>query len=129
MKPTYSDLSPEQKATFGNGCGLYARFLNVPDFIFTASCNQHDFNYRRGVGANHWYENLWKFPYYYIKANWDFYTHMLADASKWWHYVVATIYFIVVTFVSFPFFDGGRFKSIEEIMHLDKKEKLKDMIK
>jgi len=44
MKPHFSDLTPEQRDTFGDGCSW------VPDFMFTADCRHHDFNYGRGGG-------------------------------------------------------------------------------
>jgi hypothetical protein len=120
---SFKDLTPQEQAEYGNGCGLSERCLNVPDFIFTASCRHHDFNFERGCGANHWYENLWKAPYYYTKANWDFYYHMLCDSYKWWHYVVATVYFVAVMLFSWPFFDIGRWKTKEEILAADRKSK------
>lgn len=129
MKTTFTDLTVEEQSTFGNGCGLYARFLNVPDFTFTASCRHHDFNYLRGVGATHWWQNIYRYPFFYFKAQWDFFYHMCNDAQKPWHYVMAVLYFVGVTLLSFPFFDGGKWKTKEEIMELDRKNKLRDMVK
>lgn len=123
MRSNFTDLTKEQQETFGNGCGLYARFLNVPDFVFTASCRHHDFNFVRGVGANNWYENVYKWPFYYVKANWDFFTHMIHDSTKWWHYVVSVAYFLGVILFSWPFFDGGPWKSTENILEIDRLEK------
>lgn len=123
MKPHFTDLTKEQQATYGNGCGLYANFLNVPDFVFTASCRHHDFNYARGVGADKWWQNLYRWPFYYLKTQWDFFTHMCSDAKKPWHYVVAVIYFVTVTLVSFPWFDGGRWKTIDELLAEDSRSK------
>lgn len=123
-RPQYSDLPPD---SFGNGCGLSARFLNVPDFIFTASCNHHDFNFVRGCGANNWYENIWKAPFWYTKANWDFFTHMLYDAWTYrgsdlvslWYVVVSIIYFVGVMALSFPWFTVGRWRTLQEITGKD----------
>lgn len=44
----YSSLTPEQKKIICNGCGGKGGFIKPPDFIFHASCNQHDFYYWRG---------------------------------------------------------------------------------
>lgn len=44
----YSNLTPEQKKIICNGCGGKGGFIKPPDFIFHASCNQHDFYYWRG---------------------------------------------------------------------------------
>jgi hypothetical protein len=44
----YSDLTPEQKKIICNGCGPKGNMVPVPDFLFTASCDQHDFHYWRG---------------------------------------------------------------------------------
>lgn len=120
-RPQFTDL-PEG-VQYGNGCGLYARFLNVPDFIFTASCNHHDFNYQRGCGANHWYENLWKAPFWYTKANVDFFTHMLRDAYAYrgsdlkslMYMGIALIYFVGVMLFSWPWFTTGPWRSLSDI--------------
>ena len=44
----YRDLTPEQKAKICNGCGGKGGFIKPPQFLFRASCNQHDFYYWRG---------------------------------------------------------------------------------
>jgi hypothetical protein len=115
MKPHFTDLTPEQQASYGNGCGLDLRLLRVPQFIFSASCRHHDFNYERG-GT----------PLDKVKADWDFYTHMIADSHKWWHYVVATTYFVGVLLVpiSWFVFTYGRWRTIEEILERDSKKRV-----
>jgi hypothetical protein len=120
-RPTFTDLPPELQETYGNGCG--GRKIPVPDFNFTASCRHHDFNYERGCGANYWYENLWKAPYYYTKANWNFLTHMVSRSSKWWHYPVAALYATTVQLISWPLFNIGHWRSIEVIVERDRLEK------
>jgi len=48
-KLRFSDLSDEQKTVVCNGCGPKAwGGLQPPQFIFRASCDQHDFYYWRG---------------------------------------------------------------------------------
>lgn len=44
----YSQLTQEQKSKICNGCGIKGGFIKVPNFLFKASCNHHDFRYWRG---------------------------------------------------------------------------------
>lgn len=48
----WSDLTPLQKAQFGNGCGpaFFPAFLTniLFGWFFDASCRRHDFGYARG---------------------------------------------------------------------------------
>ena len=41
----YKDLTKEQKLNICNGCGSKGGFVKVPNFLFLASCNHHDFLY------------------------------------------------------------------------------------
>jgi hypothetical protein len=112
MKPTFTDLTPEQQLSYGNGCSY------VFDFIFTASCQQHDFNFARGGGLHDW-----------AKANWDMFTHMWSDSSRLWHYVVSLTYFIGLMILSLPFFYWttiwkGNYNSIREILTIDRLNKV-----
>lgn len=110
---------PEQQAQYGNGCGLSARFLNVPDFIFKASCQHHDFNYERGGTL-----------YHKVKADVDFFSHMVSDAEDSKNPLlstfVATVYFIGVSLnpISYFVFTYGEWRSIEEILERDRLSKL-----
>jgi hypothetical protein len=108
MKPTFSDLSPHQRATYGNGCTL------VPDFIFTANCRQHDFNYARGGG-----------PKDKLKADLDMCRCMWADSRLWWHYLVTAIYYCGLTLIpwSWVMFRYGAWRSIEDILDEDNASK------
>ena len=49
----YSDLTAEQKAKICNGCGPKGGLIPIPDFLFKASCDQHDFYYWRGGDESH----------------------------------------------------------------------------
>lgn len=116
-KPTFSDLTPEERLEYGNGCGGTAKILNVPDFVFTASCRHHDFNYERGG-----------WPWHKVKADWDFFAHMWSDSKKWWHYAVSVIYFLGVLLnpIAWFMFTYGRWRTKEEIILRDKiKKRLK----
>lgn len=107
-KQTFSNLTLEQQSLFGNGCTF------VPDFIFTANCRHHDFNYGRGG----WLRDK-------LKADWDMCKYMWADSRLWWHYVVTVAYWAGLTFLPFPyfFFTWGRYRTLEEILKNDSKLK------
>lgn len=107
----WHDLSIEEQATFGDGCGSLARGLNVPDFIFEASCRQHDFYYYRGG-----------WPWHKVIADWWFFYYMVKDAMRYSFFTstvyifVALVYSLTVLLVSWPFFSFGRWRSKEEIL-------------
>jgi len=44
----YKDLNEEQKKHICNGCGSKGGIVKIPNFIFKASCNHHDFKYWLG---------------------------------------------------------------------------------
>jgi hypothetical protein len=112
MKVTWSDLSAEEQATFGNGCTW------VPDFIFTARCTQHDFNYTRGG-----------YLFAKIKADYDLCVRMFDDAFAhryWYLYMwVGVIYFLGLAFLPFSYFKftWGRWRIKEEILAEDRRLK------
>ena len=111
-KPTFTDLTPEQQSSFGNGCTC------VPDLIFTESCRHHDFNYARGGSIRD-----------KIKADWDFLMYSIGLSSKWYEYLVALVYWAGVSFVppfcfvAFYSFEWGKYRTLEEILLIDKKSK------
>ena len=119
MKPHFSQLTPKQQRTFGNGCGAGAVLLNVPDFIFTADCRHHDFNYLRGgtLGDK-------------LKADWDFFRLMFNDARKSNHPVfysfVSVVYWLGLTILPFSYFmyHYGKWRTIDEILLKDKCRKI-----
>jgi len=41
----YRDLTPARKKQICNGCGGKSGVIPVPEFLFHASCNHHDFYY------------------------------------------------------------------------------------
>ncbi len=112
MKPTFLDLTPEERAEFGNGCTL------VPDFIFTASCRQHDFNYSRGG-----------YIFAKIRDDWNLCYRMMNDAiassRPILYSIVSVVYFIGLTMLPLPYFKftWGRYRTIEEILIKDKIKK------
>lgn len=115
MKPSFIDLTPVQQLEYGNGCGLDARLLRVPDFIFSASCAHHDFNYERGGTLMD-----------KLQADFDFCAHMWSDSFLWWHYVVTIIYFlgVILNPISYFAFTYGPWRSVEAILLKDRLSKL-----
>ena len=118
-KVHWGDLTKTEQKNFGDGCGALARGLKVPDFIFKASCRQHDFYYSRGG-----------WPWHKMQADWWFYVAMLKDAwlckgLEWFIYsCLATVYFLAVLFISWPFFTYGRWRSKKRIIAEDKASRL-----
>ena len=102
----WEDLAEEDRRTFGNGCTF------VPDFIFTASCQIHDFVYSRGG-------SLW----YKFRGDWHMASKMWSDSYLGWHYIVTIVYWLGLTLLPIPYiiFTYGRWRTIEEILIKDKK--------
>ncbi len=71
MRVRYNDLTDLQKLTICNGCGPKGGVIKVPDFLFKASCNHHDFNY--WLGCNRKQRK---------KADLQFYREMIKDANS-----------------------------------------------
>lgn len=44
----FVDLTEEQEAVICNGCGPKGGWVPVPEFMFHASCDHHDFRYWKG---------------------------------------------------------------------------------
>lgn len=108
MKAHFSDLTPEEQATFGNGCTF------VPDWHYTASCRHHDFNFSRGGSLKD-----------KLKADWDMCRLMWHDSSKWWHYLVTVLYWAGLTFLPFSYFyfTYGPYREKEDIVLVDRLNK------
>ena len=67
----FADLTESQKAFICNGCGPKGGWVPVPDFLFHASCDHHDFNYWLGCTEQD-----------RRKADHEFLTEMLKDAGE-----------------------------------------------
>ena len=113
----FRDLSALQIRAISDGCGIVAKGLRVPDFIFKARCDIHDIYWCRGTG---WaWNSHWFLPYSVIRwylqgvywlewANIQFYYFMLKDAwhptnqllEKIFYSLLATMYFLAVCFVA-----------------------------
>lgn len=105
MKPHFSDLTIEQKDSFGDGCTF------VPDWHYTASCRHHDWNYSRGGSLSD------KF-----KADYDMCRLMWSDSVKLWHFLVTVLYWLGLTFLPFSyfFFTYGKYRDVEDILTIDR---------
>lgn len=108
MKQTFTTLTQEQQKNFGDGCS------SVPDFMFTADCRHHDFNYSRGGTIKD------KF-----KADIDLFRFMLKDSILPWQYGVSLVYFLGLVLLPFSYFHFtyGKYRELEDILTLDKIKK------
>lgn len=112
-KLRFSDLTSRQIALLKGGCGVGATALFIPQFIFQASCTQHDFYYRRGG---------WFFDK--LEADVFFYAYMLKDIGncgrnvgiKCLYLCMATLYFLLVSVFGIFAFSWGRYKTFTEIL-------------
>jgi hypothetical protein len=75
----FSVLTEEQKEKLLNGCGTKGGWIDIPDFIFTACCNHHDFKYWKGKGPSILSLEFWKSPFqYFLQKKND---RLIADAQ------------------------------------------------
>ena len=111
-KLQWSKLTDTQRKKMGGGCGPGKAMLFIPQFIFKASCEQHDFYYRRGGTI-------------FDKAEADvmFFAFMLkdiADSPKHWtkkllYVAAAKIYFILVSVFGYFAFTFGHYRTLREL--------------
>lgn len=115
-KVRFNDLTSEQLYVLKevgelNGCGGKGSYIPIPDWIFTASCDHHDFNYWIGGTEDDRAE-----------ADWQFYQAMLEDANsqtswwkrgwyRWWAYV----YYKAVRSFSSSYFYYGEERTLEDV--------------
>lgn len=79
----------------------------MPEFLFTASCDHHDFNYWLGHDE-----------YDRVRADWQFYEAMLVDAGRapwwrrWWDRWMAGVYYRAVrSFGASAFYYGSNYRT------------------
>lgn len=105
IKLKYSDLTDEQKEIICNGCGGKGGWINPPEFLFHASCNQHDFYYWRGGNEED-----------RLKADNEFYEAMKIDVNeavwykRWYYGIAAYVYYKAVRLVGSRYFSYGKMK-------------------
>ena len=96
----YSDLGKEQLSKITNSCGGKGGWIKPPNFIFKASCNQHDFYYWRGCTEKD--RRL---------ADNTFYSYMRKDVkeTKWYmkpyYHQWALAYYVAVRFFGKNYFN------------------------
>jgi hypothetical protein len=69
--PPFEQLTEDQKATLCNGCGGKGGTVPVPQFMFHASCDRHDYHY--WIGCTEADRHA---------ANLDFYARLIRDADR-----------------------------------------------
>ena len=114
-KASWSGLTQKEQFKFGRmrGCGPGRVFFLVPQFIFRASCWQHDFYYARGGDI-----------FDKMEADAMFFSFMLKDINegqtKFWHKLfyttMAVLYYLWVSTFGLVFFKYGRYRDKEEIL-------------
>ncbi len=98
----YHDLNEIQRNALCNGCGGKGGLINPPEFLFNASCNQHDFYYWRGgteedrkKADNDFYEfmkqdaeavNNWLKRKTYRLIAWTYYKAVRIHGKKFFYY-------------------------------------------
>lgn len=107
----FESLTKEQKDYLVDDCGKPG-FLNVPDFVFGAACERHDFDYWVGYSKNDRY-----------LADKRMYNTMKGaiKGEPWyrraWLYPVASLYYVTVRALSAPFFYyGSRDRTLEDLL-------------
>lgn len=109
MKPTFSQLKPEERASFGNGCSY------VPDLVFTDICREHDFGYTRGGNLLDKAQDDVTMLFKGIKRSKN-------QGWYWFNYtIVAIVYYLGCTFLPIAYFkfNWGDYKTLEEILKED----------
>ena len=115
LRVRYRHLTDYQREMICNGCGAKGGIVPVPEFLFHASCDHHDFNY--WVGGHRLQRK---------KADLQFYREMLRDAGdsryyKFW----AKVYYRAVRWFSAPYFHWGRQRDLYDLFkYIIEKEKL-----
>lgn len=102
----YSALTEIQKNLICNGCGGKGGWINPPEFLFHASCNQHDFYYWRGGSESD-----------RLKADNAFYEAMKIDVNRavWYkrayYRMIAYVYYRSVRLVGKKYFNYDEMRS------------------
>lgn len=113
----YHELSNEQKQTICNGCGGKGGWIDPPEFLFHASCNQHDFYYWRGGTEEDRHT-----------ADAQFYEFMKKDAKDalWYNkplcYILSFVYYKFVRIFGKKYFEYGEMKSTKDLVQFSQKD-------
>jgi hypothetical protein len=112
-KLRYHELTPFQKKHIANGCGGKGGFIKPPDFIFKASCNQHDFYYWRGHNEAD-----------REKADKEFYKMMKEDIAKVSSYLKKAHYHIW----AYAYYKAVRFGGKKYFYYAPVQKNMKDLV-
>lgn len=113
MKVRWSHLTQDEKRKVGIGCGPGKTAFLIPQFIFKASCVQHDFYYKRGGNI---FDKL--------EADAFFLAHMLRDIAesergltlRLFFTLMAFAYYLVVSVFGMFAFHWGKYRTVDEMI-------------
>jgi len=114
----YSQVTKEQLSLFANGCGGKGSWIPIPEFIFHASCNQHDFYYWRG-GTEEDRKIADDAFYKYMKEDIKRAKWYLRGYYRGW----AFLYYTAVRVKGKYYFSYGEMKTMEDVIELELKQK------
>ena len=113
----YSSLTKDNKQAICNGCGGKGGWINPPEFLFHASCNQHDFYYWRG-GNKHDRGTADKLFYKFMRED--------CNTQAWYKiplaHAVALTYFVAVRIAGKKYFNYGEMKTKVDLINLSEKQ-------
>lgn len=114
MSLKFADLTEAQRSAICNGCGRKGGLVPVPDFVFTASCDRHDFGYWRGAPWG--FKRLRR-----LECDQRFYEALLNDVAEQpkekqaFYYRWAYRFFLAVRFVGWCAFNWGRERTEKDL--------------
>jgi hypothetical protein len=113
-KVRFRNLTAKQKSLICNGCGGKGSWIPIPEFIFGADCNHHDFNYWLGCTKAQ-----------RKKADRQFLVEMLIDSIRLFikeplykvlFYVFwAIVYYAAVRLRGYKYFNFVKRKTLEDL--------------
>jgi len=115
LRIRFKDLTDHQRMVICNGCGPKGGIVPVPEFLFHASCDHHDFNYF--IGGHRLQRK---------KADLQFYREMIRDAGgdryyRFW----AKCYYMAVRLFGWTCFHWGTQRDLNDLERIiSEREKL-----
>lgn len=119
MTLRFQDLTQEQQDFVSDDCGNH--FLDVPDFMWTDACREHDFGYWLGCTENdrRRVDEAW---YHQMLQAVDDTDSELFKYNKWVYKLLATLYFFAVRMFSWRFFNYGNSYKTQQDLVLEMEE-------
>ena len=109
--PKFSELTAKQIATICNGCGGKGSWIKAPNFLFKASCYQHDYRYWLGTTKAD-----------RKRADEAFYRWMKRDIKergKWynkaWYHTWAYTYYKAVRIGGSKYFNKNKVRTLKDL--------------